>query len=712
LGTSGNIKIDGNDLESFSANGFVSTRLGTHDQEALPGSSEITLDQNVGQMLAYGHGITATTQNDVDGFGIVLEFPNGYFGRKRDGSYFPSDLVFEIRYRVNELTGGPYTGYAYVHEKFEFHGPGTALFRIDFPTTKEGDKYRGEVIDVELTRLDEPHAGQSPQKIEWKYLREYSDDQAQIYPYTALLHVDADAASASGPIGNITSRIQGKKVWTYSGGAWAYSYSTNPAWCCLDLLLNERYGGGSRRRLTLANIDLDSFEDWADYCDERITDPTGGTMPRWEIGLVIDKERTLWEWATTIAAAGRAKLIWTGNKLRAKAEKEVTDSDIKQVFSAGNIVAGSFSLQYIGKESLPDAIDLKFWDADLDFAENIATADEPSLKSDDGSSIKETLDFKGCTSYHRAKRQARFLLNTILYEDFVCEWEAFIDAVACEPGDVVVVSNDCIDWEAVGGRLKENAPGANSIKLDRDITVDASRTYKISVRSEYSSDDYHQSRTVDETDTTITAGNTVDITPAWTTVPQAGDVYSFMPIVETQDVAEGAGAKLVRIVSMDVTDEYFVKIKAVKYDARIYNDDPGKAKQPPVLPTRDGNVIPPPVEKLGLSNEYYGSGRKQRVVATWQKSDWPWPYACKVFGRVVEDDRFNDRFQLIAVASSNFAIFNEVEEDFTYEVAVVPCAPWNWNTHHNPGSKYAKRKRITLTRPIDPARIILPTING
>lgn len=685
-GTDGIIKVNGSPVESYASSGLISTRRGTLWQEALPNTSKATLELAIDQDIPKSstHWIEFSTTNEVDGIGVVIEFPNGIYRTDSGGHREGTDVGFNIRMRVNGTSEWP--GFVSINEHLYSETTNTFTIRIPFPTEKNSSlsQFRGSIVDVGVQRRSV-----NEQSTTWKSLQEYNDDDAQTYPYTALLQLDTDIGTSQGSLDSITTRIQGKQVHQYDANGWAnYGYSTNPAWCCLDFLLNKRYGGGNR--LTTANVDLDSFVAWADYCEESISDGNGGSMNRWDIGLVIDTEKAFWDWAKQIASAGRCKLIRSGDVIRAKIEKA---EDPVQMFTAGNVIAGSFKLQYVNPAKRPNAVDVKFLNADLDFAEDIASAEDRSLRNAGEPDIRETVDLYGCTNMVRAKRHAKFLLNVAKYTNWLVEFETFINAIACEPGDVITISNDAINWEAVGGRLKENAPGVNSIKLDRDLVIDAlGDEYIITVQSVNAGQDILQTSTVIEGPGTYAAGSIIDISPSWTTTPQAGDVYSVMPIRSDADARHGKGAKLARIVETSITDDFFVRVKAMQYDERVYFDDPGNFVVPPKTQPMDGRMIPPRVANLVARPVAMGNG--VGIAVSWSKSTWPYPYECEIWLRLHGASRHfsHSTFK----TSANSYTFSPVNVASTWDVVVCPCAPWT-GQHRNP--EVEARTTVHVTEP-------------
>lgn len=76
-------------------------------------------------------------------------------------------------------------------------------------------------------------------------------------------------------IPNMKVKVQGKKISTYdSGGSETTGvYSTNPVWCLLDFLRNERYGKG----ISINDIDISSFYTASTIATTQVTPYSGGT---------------------------------------------------------------------------------------------------------------------------------------------------------------------------------------------------------------------------------------------------------------------------------------------------------------------------------------------------------------------------------------------------------------------------------------------------
>ena len=112
-------------------------------------------------------------------------------------------------------------------------------------------------------------------------------------------------------IPKVQAKIKGKKVVAYNGSlvAQTASYSTNPAWCLLDYLTNERYGKG----LTINDIDLQSFYDASLICETQVTPYSGASdINIFDCNTVIDTSRKVIQNVKELVKGCRGYLPYTG----------------------------------------------------------------------------------------------------------------------------------------------------------------------------------------------------------------------------------------------------------------------------------------------------------------------------------------------------------------------------------------------------------------
>lgn len=99
------------------------------------------------------------------------------------------------------------------------------------------------------------------------------------YPNQALLATKIKANDQlSGSRPTTTVLVEGMLCPVWDGNSTTnphitYQWTRNPAWICLDIATNKRYGGGGT--YDFFTVDLASVKDWADYCDELVYDNRG-----------------------------------------------------------------------------------------------------------------------------------------------------------------------------------------------------------------------------------------------------------------------------------------------------------------------------------------------------------------------------------------------------------------------------------------------------
>jgi len=92
------------------------------------------------------------------------------------------------------------------------------------------------------------------------------------------LKVRASEQLATG-IPQVTAKIKGRKCPYWDGldpnhPAYGFAWTSNPAWICLDMIINKRLGMGQLFD-DKEDVDVQSVKDFADFCDEVITDHLG-----------------------------------------------------------------------------------------------------------------------------------------------------------------------------------------------------------------------------------------------------------------------------------------------------------------------------------------------------------------------------------------------------------------------------------------------------
>ena len=226
-------------------------------------------------------------------------------------------------------------------------------------------------------------------------------------------------ADVFGGVPIVQAKIKGKKVVTLDSSLNESSatFSTNPAFCLLDYLRNERYGKG----IATANIDLQSFRDASQVCITQVTPFSGGSdINIFDTNAVIDTSRKVIDNVRDILRGCRGYLPYVQGKYRLVIETTGTAS----VSLGEDDILGGYSLASPTKNSKYNRVIATFINPDRNFQadqvtfpptddSSLATADKhATMKAADGNFLLEgKFDFKTITSPYQAEEMSEIILR-------------------------------------------------------------------------------------------------------------------------------------------------------------------------------------------------------------------------------------------------------------------------------------------------------------
>ena len=226
-------------------------------------------------------------------------------------------------------------------------------------------------------------------------------------------------ADVFGGVPIVQAKIKGKKVVTLDSSLNESSptFSTNPAFCLLDYLRNERYGKG----IATANIDLQSFFDASQVCVTQVTPFSGGSdINIFDTNAVIDTSRKVIDNVRDILRGCRGYLPYVQGKYRLVIETTGTAS----VSLGEDDIIGGYSLASPNKNSKYNRVIATFINPDRNFQADQITfppTDDSSLPSadrhatmktaDGGFLLEGKFDFKTITSPYQAEEMAEIILR-------------------------------------------------------------------------------------------------------------------------------------------------------------------------------------------------------------------------------------------------------------------------------------------------------------
>ena len=256
-------------------------------------------------------------------------------------------------------------------------------------------------------------------------------------------------------IPKIQARIKGKKVKTYNSSLveQSASYKTNPAWCILDYLTNERYGKG----LSTTDIDLQSFYDASVICETQVTPYSSGSdINIFDTNYVLDTSRRVIDNLRELIKGCRGYIPYTQGKYQLIIE---TTGPASRTLSEDNIIGG-YNLVSTDKNSKYNRVIVSFinpkksYQADevqfppLDDS-GLPSADQhATMKALDGGILLEgKFDFPTLTSPYQAEEMAEIILRRSR-ESISLEINCDFNAYDLSIGEIVNITHGSLGFSA------------------------------------------------------------------------------------------------------------------------------------------------------------------------------------------------------------------------------------------------------------------------
>lgn len=266
---------------------------------------------------------------------------------------------------------------------------------------------------------------------------------------------------------NITWKVKGVKVNKYDvdGNILATEWSANPAWIALDMLISERRGAFPN-----ISVDYPAYVDWANYCDDN----------EFYFNGVFDDTTSLWDALQTVYRVGRATPTRLGVKLSVALDRPSTPV---MLFGPGNIVKDSFKIDYMSLADRATEYEVSYYDREDRNKQKTLRVVDPVAES--RGLIPKPVQFTlfGVDNFEQAKKEIWFQLyqNRLLKRSV--SFDAPIEALGLSIGDVAYIQHDLVEW-GQAGRL-EGSNTTSVIHLDKQVTVEAGKTYKLLVIHDY-----------------------------------------------------------------------------------------------------------------------------------------------------------------------------------------------------------------------------------
>ncbi len=477
---------------------------------------------------------------------------------------------------------------------------------------------------------------------------------------------------------------------------WILDWSDNPAWVTLDILTQPVIGGQGTEAapfyvvrfdgLDTARIDLPKFKEWADFCDELVPDGNGGQEKRVTFNGGFDFDTSMWEAALRVCQVGRATPVWNGIYLTLAIDKP---ADPVNLYSVGNIEESKFKEVFLPLEERATQIEIDYTNQENDYQRDKLTVYRPDVSN---GQYKASLDLFGITKPSEAWRAGMYRLMCNRYLVRSAEIDVDIEALNAQIGDVVYIQHDVPRWGS-GGRIVSAT--ANTVTLDKEVTLESGLSYKILVR--LSDDTVQEALITDEPGTYTTLHLATNFDP----VPQQYDVYAFGQV--------NSLARQFRITDISKSQDQKVTLSLIEYRPEIYDFEELAPPSNDFSQTALKRMEPRDV-KLSQTRIMGPEGRTSAGIAlTFTKSADPAYRQCEVwFAAESGSDRTRWEWIFAGATSGTSFEITGVEYQRKYAVILIPADSDGNKLYH--GS--ATLNEITIEAPTRAAEIFYGSASG
>jgi predicted phage tail protein len=720
-----NIKVGGTQIEnlyndaapnnSYADGAEISVRTGQVNQEPIQHFDELHNFANVSTMLYKNQPYTFEgTIEDAQAFRLE----------------FNLDKLYQKDLQGNDLSW-------YVAVQVELKKAGDAEFKtlgiieINKKSTTNFDRYfkteyleRGRYI-LRVTKVsDNAQVGANALtygNIELITIDEIRSENLE-YPTAALTGIRlVSFQDLNGAVPNITGVVTGKKVrmpkvtfdvegtqpvdWEqyyydptlpgyrrlgtngvlyWDGATYHDQWGGNPVWCLRDLLLSKRYGLGDFVEESM--VDELSFVACAQYCEEAVLNDEGEKEKRCILDVVFDVGSPAPDVIATIVRTFRGILFQSEGILRLIIEKS---EQPKALFNMGNIIASTFSMQYLAKKS-PNVLSIQFTNRDKSYLRDSFEIGTSEQQLADTPADVQTFALVGLTRLTQVLRDGRVYLNKLQNTSRVISFSAFYDSVLLQPFDVIEFQHDVPGWGS-GGRVTEFNTD-NIVTLDTDVFVEPGKTYKLKIRNPNTDE-------IEERDVADIPGvyRTLNVSVPFSFIPKENDLW-------TLAANDASGSQTYRITNIQKSEQGRITITAIENNNEVY--DPTAIVIPQEIYTHLTLEIPK-VNNLTLqelTNKLPNGTFESRIQVSWKLPSKSAKYVKQATSyEIWLSDNSGASWQLIGRTEREYYVIpDSVSTNVLYQVAVVSIAE---NGEKNPLATSPLQEIVIQGAVIPPAQV-------
>ena len=540
----------------------VDYRVGTQDQDPMPGFDDVRAEQSVGLRLVRSSGpISRTTlASNFSRLRVRIGIGALFFLDKGNGDVKGKTVSFNIKIR-------PIGGSDFVNENISITGKsrGPVEFEYEYKLSGTGPW----VVTVERLTED-PTSTAVSDDLFFKGIVGIIDRSFR-YPNSALIGIKIGAENFTG-VPLIAAEMLGVKVKipsnynpftrVYSGvwdGTFQTNWTNNPAWIFYDLLTNTRYGAGEF--IDATQVDRYSLFPIAQYCDELVPNGSGGVEPRLTFNAYVTDRGEAYEVLNALAASFRGLTYFAEGTIVAVQDRPKSVSKIfspanviQEVDDGGEVTEPPFLYEGSARKARKTVALVSWNDPADNYKEKIEYVEDRDGITRYGIQEMEVRAM-GTTSQGQAQRIGRWMLLTNQLETSTVSFKVATEGNFILPGEIIGIADPARQGKRFGGRIVTATTSA--VTIDAPFTFITAKAYSLTVTLENGA---VQSRTV-----TNGAGeaSVITISPPLSSVPVAGGMWVLQE--------DGEGYETYRVGAIN-EDSGKITIFATEYDPAKFSE--------------------------------------------------------------------------------------------------------------------------------------------
>ena len=542
----------------------VDYRVGTQDQDPMPGFDDVRAEQSVGLRLARVSGpITRTTlASNFSRLRVRVGIGALFFIDKETGDVKGRTVSFSVK--IHPI-GGSYIDPTPQTISITGKSRGPVDFEYEYTLSGTGPW----VVTLERLTAD-PTSTSVSDDLFFKGIVGILDRSFR-YPNSCLIGIKIGAENFTGvPV--ISAEMLGVKVKIpsnynpftrqYSGiwdGSFQTNWTNNPAWIFYDLLTNTRYGAGEF--ITESQVDRYSLLPIAQYCDELVPDGKGGMEPRMTFNAYITDRGDAYEVLNALAASFRGLTYFAEGTIVAIQDrpKNVTKifspaNVIQEVDDGGEVTSAPFIYEGSARKARKTVALVSWNDPSDTYKEKIEYVEDVAGARRYGIQELEVRAM-GTTSQGQAQRIGRWMLLTNQLETSTVSFKVATEGHFVLPGEIIGIADPARQGKRFGGRIV--AATTSAVTIDAPFTFIVGKSYSLTVTLENGA---VQSRTV--TNGTGEA-SVVTISSPLSSLPVSGGMWVLQE--------DGEGYELYRVGAIN-EDSGELTIFATEYDPSKFTE--------------------------------------------------------------------------------------------------------------------------------------------